>query len=242
MPRISLVIPAYNEAELLPALLASVEAARLRYEHGRDAVEVIVADNASTDATAAIAREAGCRVVHVPRRSIAAARNGGAREATADIVAFVDADSTIAPETFDVIDRTLARSEVVVGVSGVRMSRTSAGIAVSTCFIDSVSRFTGVGTGVVFCRRADFQAVGGYDEARLAGEDVAFLFALKRLGRERGQRLVRAPSIRATSSARKFDRFGDWHVFTTAVRGAAWMVTDPAKLDRFVRRYWYDDR
>jgi glycosyltransferase involved in cell wall biosynthesis len=242
MPRISLVVPAYNEAQLLPALLASVDAARGRYEHGRDAVEVIVADNQSTDATAAIAREAGCRVVPVLRRSIAATRNGGAREATAGIVAFVDADSTIAEGTFDVIDRTLARSDVVVGVTGVRMSRKSAGIAVSTCLIDSVSRVTGVGTGVVFCRHADWHAVGGYDETRLAGEDVAFLFALKRLGRARGQRLVRTPSIRATSSARKFDRFGDWHLFTTAVRGAAWLVTDPRKLDRFVRRYWYEDR
>ena len=91
-----------------------------------------------------------CLTVHgaVPR---------GAREASADVVAFIDADSTIAEGTFDVIDRTLARGDVIVGVTGVRMSRASAGIAVSTCLIDSVSRVTGVGTGVVFCRRSDWQ-------------------------------------------------------------------------------------
>jgi glycosyltransferase involved in cell wall biosynthesis len=242
MTRISLVIPAYNEEHYLPALLASVDAARRRYSHGFDAVEVIVADNLSTDATPSIARDAGCTVVSASPRAIAAARNAGARAATSPVVAFIDADSTIAEATFDVVDRTLARGDVIVGVTGVRMSRASAGIAVSTCLVDAVSRVTGVGTGVVFCRRADWQQVGGYDETRLAGEDAAFLFALKRLGRARGQRLARAPAAKATTSARKFDRYGDWHLITNAVRGAAWLVTDRAKLDRFVRRYWYEDR
>ena len=49
--RISLVIPAYNEAELLPRLLDTVDTARQCYRHGATAVEVIVADNGSTDRT-----------------------------------------------------------------------------------------------------------------------------------------------------------------------------------------------
>ena len=80
-PRISLVVPAYNEAVLLPALLETVARARARHSRGADAIEIVVADNASTDDTARIARDAGCRVVHVEKRSIAAARNGGARAA-----------------------------------------------------------------------------------------------------------------------------------------------------------------
>jgi glycosyltransferase involved in cell wall biosynthesis len=241
MIRISLVVPAYNEERYLPTLLASVAAARRRYAHGAGAFEVIVADNASTDATAAIARAAGCRVVHVAARSIAAARNGGASAASGAIVAFVDADSRIHPDTFDAIERTLG-PDVVVGVTGVRMSRRSPGIAASTFVIDNVSRLTGVGTGVVFCRRADWLAVGGYDETRLYGEDVRFLFALKRLGRARGQHLARARGVVTVSSARKFDRHGDWHVFTTTIKSAAWYVADRKALDRFVRRYWYEDR
>jgi len=47
-PRISLVIPAYNEEKYLPRLLDSVDAARARFA-GRGDVEVIVADNVSTD-------------------------------------------------------------------------------------------------------------------------------------------------------------------------------------------------
>ena len=70
-PRISLIIPAYNEEELLPRLLDSIDAARATYG---GTVEVIVADNASTDGTAELARRRGCRVVAVEKRAIAAAR------------------------------------------------------------------------------------------------------------------------------------------------------------------------
>ncbi|HEU5163589.1 MAG TPA: glycosyltransferase, partial [Thermoanaerobaculia bacterium] len=62
-PTISVVIPAYNEEAYLPRLLDSIDRARERY--GRDAVEVIVGDNTSTDATARIAAERGCTVVPV---------------------------------------------------------------------------------------------------------------------------------------------------------------------------------
>ncbi|MBK6534572.1 MAG: glycosyltransferase [Deltaproteobacteria bacterium] len=55
-PRISIIIPAYNEEAYLPRLLESIEVARERYGAGRGAVEVIVADNGSTDGTAAVAR------------------------------------------------------------------------------------------------------------------------------------------------------------------------------------------
>jgi glycosyltransferase involved in cell wall biosynthesis len=44
-PRLSLVIPAYNESALLPRLLDSVMVARSRYARGGDAIEVIVADD-----------------------------------------------------------------------------------------------------------------------------------------------------------------------------------------------------
>jgi glycosyltransferase involved in cell wall biosynthesis len=240
-PALSLVVPAYNEAEYLPALLASVALARQRYSRGADAVEVIVADNASTDATARIALDRGCRVVRVARRSIAAARNGGASEARADWIAFVDADCVIHPETFDALDRALSRDDVAIGATGVRMSRSSAGIQLSTLVIDAVNHLRAIDTGVVFCRRADWATVGGYDERRRFGEDLGFMLAMKRLGRERGQCFVRLRDVPAITSSRKFDRYGDWHYFGALLQSVVWLV-DRQGLDRFVQRYWYDDR
>jgi len=61
MPDLSLVIPAYNEASCLPRLLDTIDAARQRYAGGAGAIEVIVADNSSTDDTAAIARARSTR-------------------------------------------------------------------------------------------------------------------------------------------------------------------------------------
>ena len=68
-PRMSLIIPAWNEQAYLPRLLDTVDAARACYHGGPDAVEVIVADNDSTDRTAEIARERGRHVAYVVEKS-----------------------------------------------------------------------------------------------------------------------------------------------------------------------------
>ena len=117
-PRFSLIIPAYNEEAYLPHLLDTVNAARQRYAGGADAIEVIVADNTSTDATARVARSWGCRVVHEHRRLIAAVRNHGARAANGQVLVFVDADTRIHPDTFNAIDRTLSTGKVIAGAPG----------------------------------------------------------------------------------------------------------------------------
>ena len=73
--RFSLIIPAYNEETVLPALLDTIDIARDRFHGGPDAIEVIVSDNTSTDTTASIARSRNCTVVQEEKRIIAAVRN-----------------------------------------------------------------------------------------------------------------------------------------------------------------------
>ncbi|HEY3174517.1 MAG TPA: glycosyltransferase [Candidatus Polarisedimenticolia bacterium] len=241
--RISIIIPAFNEANYLPRLLDSIEAARGAYARGAAAVEVIVADNASTDATARIARDGGARVVRVDKRAIAAARNGGARVATGGILAFVDADTLrIHARTFDVIEDLMSSSRFVAGATGIGMERWSAGIAATYALMIPMVWLTRMDTGVVFCRREDFVAVGGYDEARLVAEDLAFLLALRRLGRRRGQRLVRARRVKAVGSTRKFDEHGDWHYLTMMPRVAFKLLIGKAGAREAVLRYWYEPR
>jgi glycosyltransferase involved in cell wall biosynthesis len=215
-PRFSLIIPAYNEERFLPRLLDSVELARDAYGN-RDTIEIIVADNASTDRTAQIAVERGCRVAHVEKRTIASARNGGAQVARGEIVCFIDADSQLHAQTFVEIDKALATGRCVGGATGVRMERWSLGIALTYLMIIPMVVTTGMDAGVAFCRKQDFDALGGYDETRLLAEDVAFLWALRKLGKTRGQRLMRVTRAKALASTRKFDEFGDWHYFRFAV-------------------------
>jgi glycosyltransferase involved in cell wall biosynthesis len=238
--RHSLVVPAYNEARCLPPLLDSVDTARSSYARGAAAVEVIVADNASTDATAAIARSRGCSVVHVEKRCIAAARNGGARAARGEILAFVDADTRIHPSTFDAVDRVLERGGAVAGATGVTLERWSLGLALTYAALLPAVWLTGMDTGVVFCRREDFAAVGGYDEGRRVAEDVAFLLALRRLGRRRGERLRRTRGAKAVASTRKFDEHGDWHWWWWMMpRLPLALLTRGRSAEDWIDRYWY---
>src|ERR1700686_1991159 len=105
--RFSVIIPAFNEERYLPPLLDSIEKAKSNYSGGAEAIEVIVANNDSTDRTAEIAATRGARVVRVEKRRIAAARNGGGHAALGEIVCFIDADSAMHPQTFDTVNRAI---------------------------------------------------------------------------------------------------------------------------------------
>lgn len=120
------------------------------------------------------------------------------------------------------------------------LERWSAGLSVTYGLLATFVWLTRMDTGVVFCRRDDFEAIGGYDESRPVAEDVAFLIALRRLGRARGRRLVRLRRHKAVASTRKFDRHGDWHYLWMGPRMAIlWMARRDAAR-RLIDAYWYD--
>ena len=165
---------------------------------------------------------------------IAAARNGGAAIARGDILCFTDADGQIHPRTFEAIESALATGRVVGGATGVTSERWSPGIVVTWAILLPLVWITGFDTGVVFCRRQDFETIGGYDESIRFAEDLKFLVALRRLGRKRGQRLARVTSAKAIASARKFDERGDWHYFSLLAS-----LLRRSTRTEWVDRYWY---
>ena len=87
---VSLIIPVLNEAACIGALLAELPPAV--------AHEILVVDNGSTDATAAIARGAGVRVVSEPRRGYGYACAAGAAAASGELLVFMDGDGSFVPE------------------------------------------------------------------------------------------------------------------------------------------------
>jgi glycosyltransferase involved in cell wall biosynthesis len=237
-----LVVPAHNEGLYLPRLLDSIDVAREKWRRGRNAMQVIVADNVSTDDTVMVASDWGCQVVHVEERRIASVRNGGASAATGDILCFVDADSEVHPQTFNAIEDSLATGRIVAGATGVSMERWSLGIAVTWALFMPMVWLTRMDTGVVFCRREDFERIGGYDERRYFAEDVQLLWDLRKVGRKRKQRLTRLRSVKALASTRKFDDHGDWHYLSDLFRLVPKMLFSPRATSDFANKYWYGDQ
>ena len=94
-PLVSLIVAAYDEGEVIAAKVANA----LALEYPRDRLELIVASDGSTDATAERARAAGADLVlDLPRGGKLAAQNAAAERASGEILAFSDANSTWAPD------------------------------------------------------------------------------------------------------------------------------------------------
>ena len=74
-------------------------------------------------------------------------------------------------------------------------------------------------------------------DPRVVAEDVTFLWALRRLGQTRAQRLARATRAKIVASTRKFDEFGDWHFFSVAIEALRYLMRRDLTL--FTASYWY---
>jgi glycosyltransferase involved in cell wall biosynthesis len=121
LPRITVVIPALNEAPSIGRVLGDFPRSLLH--------EVIVVDNGSTDATAEIARKAGARVVDEPRRGYGRACLAGIAAADRpDIFVFVDADYSDHPEELPLLLEPIlaGRADLVIGARAARLQEAGA--------------------------------------------------------------------------------------------------------------------
>jgi GT2 family glycosyltransferase len=164
-------------------------------------------------------------------------RNAGAAMATGDVVVTIDADCVMAPTALAEIERLIASRRYVGGGTKVRPERMSAGIRATIALVDVTMFLTRLGGGRFWCRRADFEAIGGFDESLLLAEDLDFARRLRAHGRRTGRRFTTLRTAPIISSCRKFDRFGDWHMFRMALQArqirAVMKGTDTAWVDHY---------
>ena len=201
---LSFVVPAYNEELELPSTLASIHEAAQAHS---GPYEVIVVDDGSTDATAAVAEAGGARVVNIRRRQIAAARNAGAREARGDILIFVDADTRIAPNHVSGVMAALTNGYTGGGARVAINEKIPFWGRVFVAVFGKLYFAANLGAGAfLFIRSAVFERVGGFDEGCFAGEEIYFTLAVKKIGRFR---LLEQP---VTTSGRKLRMYSGWDV------------------------------
>jgi glycosyltransferase involved in cell wall biosynthesis len=213
-PRYSVVVPAYDEEDLLPATLGSIRAAMAAVPWPG---EIVVCDNNSRDRTAEIARAAGALVVAEPHNQIARARNTGARASAGEWLVFVDADTRISGEVLRRALDLLASGTIAGGGSVFHMdcagSRSGARIVRAWNWISR--RFHVAAGSFLFCRRDAFDAVGGFSLGVYAGEELWFTRAVKRWGRGRGLGFRVLDEHPVETSGRKMEWFSPWSLGAT---------------------------
>jgi glycosyltransferase involved in cell wall biosynthesis len=202
--KVSIVIPAFNEAGLIGGTLRSVKAAAAALSRRGWETELIVCDNNSTDATAEITRDAGATVVFEPVNQIARARNTGAAAASGDWLIFVDADSQPTAELFEEVAGQIAGGQCLAGGCTVKLESGHPIASLITGVWNSISRTCRYMAGsFVFCDAAAFRRVGGFPEELYAGEEIELSKRLKKLACETGRQIVILRRNPLLTSARK---------------------------------------
>ena len=238
MKKISVIVPAHNEAAYLDGCLAAVSACG---EHVEIEWEVIVVLNRCTDGTRQIAESYGAVCIEDTSRCIAVVRNKGVAAASGDIIITCDADSRLHPLMFKRVLEELAKPNVVGGGVSIRWARRSLGIAITERFVDAMAVLTGVTCGAFWTTKTAFESIGGFDEQKLIGKDVDFALRLKRWGKQQGRCYQRIKDAPLTTSSRKFDHFGDWILFKMLTTEALRIRRSIKGADTdFVDEYFYD--
>ena len=229
---ISFVIPAYNEELELSATIAAIRAAA---SGAAQPCEVIVVDDASTDATPEIASHAGARVIRINRRQIAAARNAGARAAGGEYLFFVDADTRITrthiTEAIAALKAGYAGGSARVAVDGFvpLWGRVFVRLFCSLYFGFNL------GAGAfLFTTRSNFEAIGGFDEQYFVGEEVYFSLALRKLGRFK---VLREPILTSGRKLRMYPAKQILGNFFSVIVGGRRVARARARL-----HLWYDGK
>jgi glycosyltransferase involved in cell wall biosynthesis len=229
---LSFIVPAHNEElELSPTLTAIRSAA----PSAAQPYEIIVVDDASTDATPEIAARAGAKVVQIHRRQIAAARNAGGHAAQGEYLFFVDADTRINPihvtEAIAALDTSYAGGSARVAMDGF------VPVWGRMLLLGFSSVYFGLNLGAgafLFTTRRNFDAIAGFDEQYFAGEEVYFSLALKKLGRFK---VLREPIVTSGRKLRMYPAKQFLRNFLGVIISGPRGVRSRAKL-----RLWYDGK
>jgi rSAM/selenodomain-associated transferase 2 len=173
--RLSIIIPALDEADGIGATLESLSELRRRGH------EVIVVDGGSEDGTASLAVGLADRVL-AASAGRAGQMNAGARNATGDVLLFLHADSRLPGAADRLVLQGLAGSRAVWGRFDVRIASLNPLLRLVETMMNLRSRLTRICTGdqSIFVYREAFEKVGGYPNQELM-EDIAISARLRRL-------------------------------------------------------------
>ena len=218
--RISIVIPALNEATQIAATLAPLQTLRTQGH------EILVVDGGSSDDTVQRALPLCDRILDAPR-SRARQMNAGAQAARGDVLWFLHADTRASARVSDALLAVLGRPQTAWGRFDVRLSGAHPLLRLVESLMNLRSRWTGIATGdqgIFVCRRL-FERVGGFPDIPLM-EDIALS---RRLKQEAAPVCLRE---RLVTSSRRWEQRGVARtvLLMWRLRFAYWLGVSPERL------------
>ena len=195
LPTVAVIVPVHNGAATIRTCLEAL----LAQDWPREALELIVVDNRSTDATRAVIAEYPVRLLEEARvQSSYAARNRGVAASDSDILAFTDADCVPDPGWVRALAAAFEDHRVGLAAGPIEAWRADRLVeryqAVRALRAERAVRHPVLPfaqTANAACPRVVFDAVGGFDAACAFGGDLDFCW---RVQRRTGLRLVYAPA------------------------------------------------
>lgn len=187
--KLSVVIPAYNEEKYIGGCLEE-----LITQAGKDIFEIIVVDNASTDATAQVAKKfKGVKVIREDRKGLTRARQAGLLAAKGDLIAYIDADTHIKPGWFHRVRNEFEKNKRLVCLSAPysmydvskwkRMAVWSYWNLLAYPTYVLLMKYMVLGANFV-ARRSVLLKIGGFDESiEFYGEDTDIARRLHKIGK-----------------------------------------------------------
>jgi rSAM/selenodomain-associated transferase 2/rSAM/selenodomain-associated transferase 1 len=223
-PRISVIIPALNEAAEIVSTLDSVQR---ETPH-----EVMVVDGGSIDETRSLAAGSGATVIS-SRPGRAWQMNAGAAQASGNLLVFLHADTILPSNWARTVVESLGCPRVALGAFGFQIAGNLPGKQIVEWTANWRSRWCKLpyGDQALFLRRAAFEEEGGFADLPIM-EDYEFVRRLRRRGR------IITVAQKALTSARRWQRFGVLHTTlrNQLIIAGYHLGMNPRTLAEFYRR------
>lgn len=205
---LSIIIPAFNEENFISSTLQHLQ--NSCRECGVTS-EIIVVDNNSTDRTAELAKAQGAIVVFEPVQQIARARNSGARQAQADFLLFLDADTQMNTPLLQKTIELLKSATCLAGGTTLKTDQEHSGLNRFVRYWNSISKNLKLAAGCyIFCQRDAFFQADGFNEKVYASEEIWLFRNLKKIARRENKKIEIIDDYPIVTSARKFDWFSPY--------------------------------